>query len=436
MQNIQLIPGGSNMKRLLTATVLVAVGLAVATPIFTAGTAHAIPAFTRAHKTECTTCHTIFPELTEQGQNFYKNSFVWVETKGAGEAKPAKAAKEPKGEGKEYLILSSLPEYVPVSFGGVLNASYNDQASDGNEFDLASRAAVLFAGGSFLDKMGFYLNYTLYSEGIYDPNLSNVPLNNNPNLVELFMQARRIFGSPVNIKAGRLKPDLSLWKGYDKVSTTPLATTSYRVGANPFYVDGPEDAIEANAILGGRVYTALGIDKRKNVDRLDFFGSVSVKLGGADYEGKEAAINLDSDSIFDYLMLTLNSYFYTGTIRGGAANAKDDYYRYGFEADARYQRFRSRIASTFGRDNNANFLTTPDEKRSSVVIAEGSYLVGSNIIPGFRYEYEDNGTYNFKRYIPYVSYAPLQNAKMVLEYKHVDGAGSSNVVNLAAVISF
>jgi hypothetical protein len=25
--------------------------------------AHAIPAFTRAHKTECTTCHTIYPEL-------------------------------------------------------------------------------------------------------------------------------------------------------------------------------------------------------------------------------------------------------------------------------------------------------------------------------------------------------------------------------------
>ena len=109
------------MKRLLTTAALVAVGFALATPIFTAGTAHAIPAFTRQHKTECATCHTIFPELTEQGLNFYKNSFVWTE------AKSAKAAKEPKGESKEYLILSSLPDYVPVPFGGTLNASYHDQ---------------------------------------------------------------------------------------------------------------------------------------------------------------------------------------------------------------------------------------------------------------------------------------------------------------------
>ena len=36
--------------------------------------AQAIPAFTRQHKTECFTCHTVFPELTEQGENFRKNS--------------------------------------------------------------------------------------------------------------------------------------------------------------------------------------------------------------------------------------------------------------------------------------------------------------------------------------------------------------------------
>jgi hypothetical protein len=41
-----------------------------------AGTAFAIPAFSRAHKVECTTCHTIAPELNEYGEAFLKNSYV------------------------------------------------------------------------------------------------------------------------------------------------------------------------------------------------------------------------------------------------------------------------------------------------------------------------------------------------------------------------
>ena len=38
--------------------------------------AEAIPAFTRQHKTECSTCHTIYPELNEYGEAFQKNSYV------------------------------------------------------------------------------------------------------------------------------------------------------------------------------------------------------------------------------------------------------------------------------------------------------------------------------------------------------------------------
>ena len=40
--------------------------------------AHAVPAFSRAHKVECTTCHTIYPELNEYGDAFLKNSYVYV----------------------------------------------------------------------------------------------------------------------------------------------------------------------------------------------------------------------------------------------------------------------------------------------------------------------------------------------------------------------
>src|SRR6266568_240677 len=98
--------------------------------------AQAISAFTRTHKTECATCHTIFPELNEQGVNFMKNSFVWLPTKGSVDSEATKKNENapPKVEGKDYLLLSGLPEYAPFSLRAVLDGSYNDKASAGNKF--------------------------------------------------------------------------------------------------------------------------------------------------------------------------------------------------------------------------------------------------------------------------------------------------------------
>src|SRR5690348_17051970 len=39
--------------------------------------AHAIPAFTRAHKVECSTCHTMSPELNAYGAAYLKESSVY-----------------------------------------------------------------------------------------------------------------------------------------------------------------------------------------------------------------------------------------------------------------------------------------------------------------------------------------------------------------------
>ena len=61
-----------------------------------AGNSHAVPAFSRAHKVECTTCHTIAPELNEYGDAFLKNSYVYV-----GKAK--------KGEKKETVAPAPAP---------------------------------------------------------------------------------------------------------------------------------------------------------------------------------------------------------------------------------------------------------------------------------------------------------------------------------------
>ncbi len=420
-------------------------------PMLYAGSAQAIPAFTRQHKTECFTCHTVFPELTEQGENFKKNSYVWLETK--GDKKEAKKDEKKDGKkglnDKEYLILSSLPEYVPLSISGAFNGSYNDKRpDDGNRFDLVTRYVRLQAAGSMNDKLGFWLSYNLYTEGPFGGSTTNsalngnVPSNNTPDLSDAYVQARHVFDSPVNFKVGRIRPSLSLWKGTNRTSVTEMATTFYRVGDSLYFTDAAAEGVELNTIVNGKIFLAGGAVKRKNQKNLEGFGSVQVKIGGADFEGREAPINFDSESIFDYLTMTLGAYGYAGNNNVGQFKQLNHYYRFGGESDIRYQRYRLKLASAFGEDDNAvvdsAFAKGPYTGRNSrVYAAEGLYLIGSQFIPSFRFEYQDDGATITRRFIPTLAYAALQNAKMVLEYKHEDSNTSSNgTLNLSLVAAF
>lgn len=444
------------MKRSTSGLLLLLGVFATAATLAMPEHAQAIPAFTRQFKTECFTCHTVFPELTEQGDNFRRNSYVWLETKGA--AKPA-AKKDEKKDGKkglnerEYLILSSLPDFVPVSITGTFNASFDDSRAqnEGNKFDLATRAIVLNAGGSLNDKMGAWLSYNLYSEGVFNHITggssvnANVPGNNIPDINEAFVQARHLLNTPLNVKVGRFTPTLSLWKTTNKTAlVSPMATTSYRVENSPFYVNAATDGLELNAVTG-RFAVAAGMVKHKDQENVSGFGSIHFKFGGADFEGHEAPVNMDAEeSILDYLTVTVGGYGYAGSNNPGAFRQLNNFYRYGFEGDVRYQKFRTKLASAFGNDDNAAVISgvpggTWNEHKSSVYAAEVLYLVGSQLIPSLRYEYEDNGSEIRRRVIPTISFAALQNAKLALEYKWESTSAQrpdSNLVNVCLTAAF
>jgi hypothetical protein len=218
-----------------------------------------------------------------------------------------------------------------------------------------------------------------------------------------------------------------------------MATTSYVVGDSPYYVDAAADGIEFNTILGGRVFLAGGTVKRKNQKNLEGFGSIQYKLGGADFEGREAPVNFDEESIFDILTVTLGAYGFAGNNNIGTGQL-NTYYRVGFESDIRYLRYRLKLASVFGEDDNSIYDGSVRgpliNQRSRVISAEGLYLIGSSIIPSFRFEYEDNGSIIRRRYIPAIAYAPLQNGKLVLEYKHEISTTDRGLLNLGFTASF
>ncbi|HBA88764.1 MAG TPA: cytochrome C [Geobacter sp.] len=424
----------------------------VLSPLLHPGSAEAIPAFSRQHKTECSTCHTIYPELNEFGDAFLKNSYVWPAAK-----KGAAAAKAPEEKpGTEWSKISGLPEQIPISLTGTADFAYDDNAFDGSKYDLSTRSLRLHAGGSFRDVAGFFGTYNLYSQGQQRAQVSqtptnsvgssspsssaNTPPNNTPNINELFLVWRHALDTPINLKVGRFEPKLSLWKKSNRVVAVPsYASTTYLVGNSPFSIDAPEDGIELNALLGNRVLVAGGLVDRNGQNQKDGYGHVSFKLGGTDFKGHEPEIDLEGESIWDFLTITMGAFGYWGRNgqfdNFGVAQNLNDFRRAGAEMDVLYKRLHLKGSGSFGRDSNPMLADTPVEFDSHAYSFEGEYYLGApvNLIPLFRYEYQrgiDGGT---TRYIPAIAYAPLQNTRLTLEYMFSDTPGGIDRVTFASV---
>lgn len=411
---------------------------------------HAVPAFSRANKVECTTCHTIYPELNEYGEAFLKNSYVYV-GKGGKAAKKASAAPAPapaavatgdvapgvapvvKGEGDaaklsrlkagamssdatpqtaavapavaaagepaetqpEGLMLAGIPEQLPISFTGSINYFTGDRrnmGTGGNDVDFAARSFKLHAAGNFRDKVGFFATYVAYSEQETGGNTSLTPSNNKTDINEFFLQWRQALGTPVNLKIGRFQPKLGLWKTNNKLSVTNnYLPYTYTVGNNSaFRIEQPQDAIELNSILGKRFFGALGIVNRKGQNEKEGYGHVSYKFGGADYLGNEPNVDLDKEeNILDFLTLTTGVYGYYGENGlSNSTNPRNSYFRAGLDAEVLYKIYRLRMLANYGDDDNVSLATNPwTTVISKAVTFEGEVTLLVNLIAAARFEY-------------------------------------------------
>lgn len=402
----------------------------LAVMLLSAGQAMAIPAFSRQHKTECTTCHTIYPELNEFGEAFLKNSYVWPGKPKANSPAPAK---------NEGLWLAGIPEAIPVSFTASLNYAYDKHAADNDDVDFTTRDLRLQAGGAFREAAGFFATYNLYAQGSQGNN-GATPDNIAPNINELFLVWRHALDTPLNVKIGRFEPKLGLWKKSNKVIVVPsYAPHTYKVGSSQFSVETPEDALEINGIIGSRLFLAGGVVDRNGQNAKEGYGHISYRIGGTDFLGHEPAVDLERDSIWDFLSVTIGGYGYFGrnaTLADGIATNGNDYYRAGGDLDILYKRLHLRAGGVAGRDSNPNFNNSP-ELESHAVSAEGEYMFGSpvNLIALFRYEYVNDGVTIARRYIPAITYSPIQNAKLMLQYNFTQMPTTTSRVGLA-VASF
>lgn len=493
------------MKRIFQNSVTMIVAGTLASLLLFAGSAHAVPAFSRAHKVECTTCHTIYPELNEYGEAFVKNSYVYVGkgskpaqkpaaapapapvatndaatgeapvVKGEGDADKlsklkagamgadaapqaaaaapvATAASEPAETQAEGLLLSGIPEQLPISFTGSINYFTGDRrnmGSGGNEVDFAARSFKLHASGNFRDMVGFFATYVAYSEQETSANTSNNPSNNKTDINEFFLQWRHALGTPVNLKIGRFQPKLGLWKTNNKLSVTNnYLPYNYTVGENSvFRIEQPQDAIEINSVLGKRFFGALGIVNHKGQNEKDGYGHISYKFGGADYLGNEPNVDLDKEeSILDFLTLTAGAYGYYG--ENGAFNSPDPrntYFRAGLDAELLYKIYRLRMLANYGDDDNVFLSSTPWKTvLSKAATVEGEITLLVNLIAAARFEYlqQESSSTAFtnqylRRYVATVGYAPIENLKLATEFKYEIGqTGINRIGVLGATFSF
>lgn len=480
--------------------------------------AHAVPAFSRAHKVECTTCHTIAPELNEYGDAFLKNSYVYIGKAQKGEKKAAPAPSKPtvvsnkpassqkiNGEGdagklsklkagalgadaaepaettsapvvatasssaepaSEGLILSGIPEIIPISFTGSINYATGDRRSKastgGTNVDFAARSFKLHAAGNFRDTFGFFATYVAYSEmpPVGQFNTSTLSSNNKTDVNEFFVQWRNVLDTPVNLKIGRFQPKLGLWKTNNKLSVTnnylPY-TYTVRRNVNPsdsdldseFKIEQAQDALEINSVIAKRLFFAAGLVNRKGQDNKEGYGHLSYKFGGADYVGNEPDVDLNKEeSILDFLTLTVGSYGYSGKNGSNIAGSpRNSYYRVGLDSELQYKIFRLRALFGYGVDDNATtnetFMTLV---RSKAFTTEAEVTLLTNLIAAGRFEYLQqepkyvNAAFNnsyTRRYIATLGYTPLQNFKLSTEFKYEIGQTDINRIGtLGATFSF
>ena len=384
--------------------------------VFCVDRAEAIAAFSRELKTECTTCHTIFPQLNEFGQAFEKNGFVWPG--GVEKSKKIKVTQtEDERKSAEYIKLSGIPAMLPLSVS--LGASYLYDDTKEDNFDQKFFSAQLMAAGVVGgDRLGFWFNESLGSQ-------SGGPTGPS----QVWFVARDPLGVPVHLKFGRLSPDLSLWK-----TTLNGRMLSQSATIDGFSASGAQSGLEVSSIVAKRVQVVVGINDRNNNTAAnapstvnakgevvagkaattnsvnDFYGRIGVKFGGADYHGKEPDVDLDKDSVWDFLSVSFSAFGYSGsTSKGDGIN--HDLNRYGVEAEAAYKKLLLMFGATIGENNT----DAAEPIASSAFSAGFDYIFSAKFAAGVRYDVLDvDGKDQRTLITPAINYAPLQSFRLQL----------------------
>jgi hypothetical protein len=270
-------------RRVVAAAVVAAALLALAPA------ARAVPPFARKYGMSCTTCHVGGPtKLTPFGEAFRDNGYripgddaSYLREPPMPLGAPSRAALFPRA-----VWPGELPSATPVGVAGVVGVNVTiPPASSSQTRSLTFPAtAILLAAGSVGQHLAFFTAIEAGTAGVAVPQLFGVARS----LLERWLGEETL-----NLKIGRMTFDLFTIQprlGRSIIGPLPLTLA---VGREGFTLAAPDEAAEIYGLIGGRVKWLAGIANGvKPTDdfgtRRDFFGRVSVKLGGTRLDYKHA----------------------------------------------------------------------------------------------------------------------------------------------------
>jgi hypothetical protein len=205
----------------------------------------------------------------------------------------------------------------------------------------------------------------------------------------------------------------------------------------------PQTGLELNAVLGPRFFGAAGMVDRtigttSGPDPLDqtakeYYGHISYKIGGTDYRGKEADIDFATESIWDFLSVSLGAFGYNGKTFDDTDNSIHNFCRSGLEAGVLYKKFSLMLGWVQGRNKYVN----DQLKRSTANSAEIDYLFTSKLVGILRYDVVSvDEEPSVRHIIPALAYSPIQSSKIVLSVDQEKAVSNNTTGMLRAQIAF
>lgn len=392
--------------------------------------AHAVPSFARQTGMECSTCHTVFPELTAVGRDFKVNGYTWTDvTKG-------------QSSGLQENIYAPVSAMLLVSY----SRSKTTQPGTQNGNVLLPDQLSFFYAGRISDKAGAFAQVT-YTEVDNHFSMDNtdirfvgsakgivygVTVNNNPTVQDLWNSVPAwgfpFIGSsvaPTPSAAAQVDGTLAqqvagagvygFWSNllYGEVA---LYRSSQVGGSQP-----PNSATDTNVVSGTAPYWRLAVQQD--------WGNHSAEVG------------------------TFGMIIQTSPGGGIAFGATDRFKDYAFDAQYQFSSGANDV-SVHGswireqQDWNASFpagLTANTSDKLTTIKVDGSYYYNHKI--GATIEYfsttgtPDTGLYapadvtgsasgnpDSKGYIAELDYLPWQNTKFAVQYVFYNefNGGTSN----------
>ncbi len=382
--------------------------------------AQAVPSFARQTGLACSSCHTVYPELTPFGRTFKLHGYTMTNVKQVDNAGMA--------DKKKDLSINQIP---PLSAMLQIAANYSKAQDPTTQINLPTELSMFYAGeisphlGSFIQMTmdggegGADATFALDNTDIRYSNQSDsitygFTLNNNPTVQDVW-NSTQAWGYPFTEGAG--------------IITTPAVNSLGEAGVI---------GAGAYADWGNGFYTELSL-YRENHGSLDETALASGASGAANINGLAPYVRLAwNTGLSNGDNLMVGAYGMQATIHDSGSMAGEDKYT-DTAIDAQYEHMIANSADsisahlTYTNEDQTLDMSSPgDSPTLKSLRLDGIYHWGHEATATLAYTNNTgfNNVYDDTAVTAQFSYLPWQNTKFTLQYvaySKLAGDSSSSV---------